>query len=76
MLKLTFLGLFIALLGMGFYYYGSTLSSLKQLQQTNQQLTAQVEKLTQQLALSELEQQRLKQTLAKHEAAKIKQLYE
>lgn len=76
MLKLAFIGLFIALLMVGFQVYSPEFSKLKQLQEANQALSQQVTELQTQLELSELEQARLREALAKHDAAKIKRLYD
>lgn len=76
MLKVAFFALFIALLMAMFQLYSPDIAKLHQLQQANKALTEQVELLRSQLALSELEQQRLKEALAKHDAAKMNRLYE
>ncbi len=76
MLKVAFFALFIALLMVMFQLYSPDIAKLHQLQQTNKDLTEQVELLQSQLVLSQLEQQRLKEALAKHDAAKMNRLYE
>lgn len=76
MLKVAFFALFVALLALAMQVYGPDLIKFQELRQTNQALTQQVEELQSELALSKLEQERLKEALAKHDASKVNRLYE
>ncbi|WP_029934806.1 hypothetical protein [Thiomicrospira pelophila] len=76
MLKVAFFALFVALLALVMYAYGPDLIQLQELRETNQALSQQVEDLQAELALSQLEQERLKEALAKHDASKMNRLYE
>lgn len=73
---MAFFALLIALLALILQFYGPDLIKLQELRDANQALTEQVEHLKTQLALSQLEQERLKEALAKHDASKVSRLYE
>lgn len=76
MLKVAFFALFVALLALVMYAYGPDLIKFQELRETNQALSQQVEDLQAELALSQLEQERLKEALAKYDASKVNRLYE
>ncbi|MBE0493910.1 MAG: hypothetical protein IBX48_06160 [Thiomicrospira sp.] len=76
MLKVAFFALFVALMALLLQAYAPSLIQFQELRETNQALTQKVEDLQADLALSQLEQERLKEALAKHEASKVNRLYE
>lgn len=76
MLKVAFFALFVALMALLLQVYAPSLVQFQELRETKQALTQQVEDLQADLALCQLEQERLKEALAKHEASKVNRLYE
>lgn len=76
MLKVAFFALFVALMALLLQAYGPDFIELQELRETNQALSQQIEDLQADLALSQLEQERLKEALAKHDASRVNRLYE
>ena len=76
MVKVALFALLVALLAVMFQMVSPDLAKLHDLKQKNQALAEQVEVLEQQLAVSEAEQQRLREALEKAQAARVERLYE
>jgi cell shape-determining protein MreC len=76
MVKVALFALLVALLAVMFQMVSPDLAKLHDLKQQNQALAEQVEVLEQQLAVSEAEQQRLREALEKAQAARVERLYE